>query len=289
MHGLRIKNVDNNKDNCTKDEETSKESSASAHDSLSYSLSKSISDVLNNSTYHVLVDGLLDTIVSSLPGYAHIKHGKQFEYKIANQNTFKLLGMSQKEQLIGSNDYDVAKHMQWRWPIGFADDLLSTDHDILRNNNSIIGKTHQPYINAEGKLVAFSITKIPLYDHEQKPYGVLTFAIDTVDLKNSDKLRGLYRQFYKDEKLAHQKFIEHIGLTSISNYSPNQSSLITTRELDVLILLAKGKTAKETARHLGISPRTVETHIENAKNKLNCNTKSDLIGVFLSCYRNNIG
>ena len=35
---------------------------------------------------------------------------------------------------------------------------------------------------------------------------------------------------------------------------------LTTRQLDVLRGIAAGKTAKEIARELGLSPRTVEIH-----------------------------
>jgi len=51
---------------------------------------------------------------------------------------------------------------------------------------------------------------------------------------------------------------------------------LTKRELDVSICLLKGKTAKETARDLLISPRTVEEYIENIKCKLKCKNKIQL-------------
>lgn len=51
----------------------------------------------------------------------------------------------------------------------------------------------------------------------------------------------------------------------------------TQRETQVIKHIMMGKTAKGIAKTLSISPRTVETHIENIKNKFGVSTKADLI------------
>jgi DNA-binding NarL/FixJ family response regulator len=51
----------------------------------------------------------------------------------------------------------------------------------------------------------------------------------------------------------------------------------TPREWDCLTALYKGMTAKETGRHLLISPRTVEGHIENILGKTFSKNKLDLM------------
>jgi DNA-binding CsgD family transcriptional regulator len=53
----------------------------------------------------------------------------------------------------------------------------------------------------------------------------------------------------------------------------------THREYATLLQLAHGKTFKEAAQVLQISPRTVETHINKMKNKTNFPT-SKLIRLF---------
>ena len=52
------------------------------------------------------------------------------------------------------------------------------------------------------------------------------------------------------------------------------------REIECLKYLGLGKTAKETAKTLVISPRTVETHLKNIKLKTGYSSKSDLIKLF---------
>lgn len=51
----------------------------------------------------------------------------------------------------------------------------------------------------------------------------------------------------------------------------------TIRESECLFLLVRGQTAKEIALVLDISPRTVQTHFENIKLKLNVSSRSQII------------
>lgn len=57
------------------------------------------------------------------------------------------------------------------------------------------------------------------------------------------------------------------------------------REMECLILLYHNKTTKETAKILGLSPRTVETYLENSKQKAAVNSKVELI---LELTKNNL-
>ncbi|MDP9073539.1 MAG: LuxR C-terminal-related transcriptional regulator [Actinomycetota bacterium] len=49
---------------------------------------------------------------------------------------------------------------------------------------------------------------------------------------------------------------------------------LTEREVDVLRLLARGKTNKETARQLGVSPKTVGAHVEHIYTKAHVTTRA---------------
>ncbi|MCL5260609.1 MAG: helix-turn-helix transcriptional regulator [Gammaproteobacteria bacterium] len=55
---------------------------------------------------------------------------------------------------------------------------------------------------------------------------------------------------------------------------------LTKGETKCVTLLAKGRTGKEIARILSISPRTVETHLKNCRIKLKCHTKGMLLDIF---------
>lgn len=66
-------------------------------------------------------------------------------------------------------------------------------------------------------------------------------------------------------------------------FAPNeraQASLgITAREREVLQLLAAGRSNKEIARHLGVSPNTVKTHVARLFAKLGVARRTEAIGL----------
>lgn len=57
---------------------------------------------------------------------------------------------------------------------------------------------------------------------------------------------------------------------------PNKESL-TDRERDCLILASKGKSTKEIAKILKLSPHTIETYAKKIKEKLNCSTMIEAV------------
>ncbi len=59
--------------------------------------------------------------------------------------------------------------------------------------------------------------------------------------------------------------------------SDNRVISLTTKENECLKLLMQGKSAKQSAAILHVSPRTVEFHLENIKNKVGCRNKLELL------------
>ncbi len=55
----------------------------------------------------------------------------------------------------------------------------------------------------------------------------------------------------------------------------------TRREAECMLLLLEGRTMANVAVALKLSHRTVEFYTKNMKNKLNCNTKEELVNVVL--------
>jgi two-component system, LuxR family, response regulator FixJ len=58
--------------------------------------------------------------------------------------------------------------------------------------------------------------------------------------------------------------------------------LLTPREFQVLELIANGASSKESGRHLGISPRTIEVHRARVMEKLAAKNTIDLVHIVLS-------
>ena len=68
------------------------------------------------------------------------------------------------------------------------------------------------------------------------------------------------------------------GISNILLETPatQTDDTLTNRELDILKQLASGQSNKQVARHLDISPRTVETHRKNIKRKLEIESTAGL-------------
>ncbi|MBY0544559.1 MAG: helix-turn-helix transcriptional regulator [Gammaproteobacteria bacterium] len=70
-------------------------------------------------------------------------------------------------------------------------------------------------------------------------------------------------------------------LSDIRNTLLNiEKTIFSAREIESLYFLCQGKTAKQTAQIMGISPRTVETYIETLRAKTGCINKMALISKF---------
>ena len=52
---------------------------------------------------------------------------------------------------------------------------------------------------------------------------------------------------------------------------------LTSRELDVMQLVAQGNTSRQIGHTLFISPRTVEMHVHSSMQKLQCRTRAEAV------------
>lgn len=80
------------------------------------------------------------------------------------------------------------------------------------------------------------------------------------------------------------EFSDHVGFLVISSENRGRDMLqaayrITDREFEVMGLCVRGATNREMACSLGVSVRTVETHIINIYNKLGVNNRIELMNV----------
>lgn len=84
--------------------------------------------------------------------------------------------------------------------------------------------------------------------------------------------------------LAGQRYVSH-GIVAedfdLSKWQPGKAArscgTLTSREAEVLQMLAEGRSAKEAAATLSLSARTVAFHRDNVKRKLGLHKTADLI------------
>jgi len=69
----------------------------------------------------------------------------------------------------------------------------------------------------------------------------------------------------------------HVMFRPAGEQTASPGQLLSTRELEIIKLIAEGKSHKEVAELLFISNRTVEHHRENMIKKLNVKKTADLV------------
>ena len=78
------------------------------------------------------------------------------------------------------------------------------------------------------------------------------------------------RKMYLEANIAQQMAIQQL------NGEKNPVDVLSDREFEVFMSLAKGQTTNEIAEILSLSPRTVGTHLYNIKQKLNANNSPEI-------------
>ena len=75
---------------------------------------------------------------------------------------------------------------------------------------------------------------------------------------------------------------QQMAITQISGEN-NPVEILSDREFEVFMDLAKGKSTNEIADTMCLSPRTVGTHLYNIKQKLNANNSAEIALIAIRC------
>ncbi|MBI3815351.1 MAG: helix-turn-helix domain-containing protein [Nitrospinae bacterium] len=90
---------------------------------------------------------------------------------------------------------------------------------------------------------------------------------------------------YPLAKLIAEKLEQYVYRDNLTEQNPSiptltsPSPLISQCQHAILSLLARGFTYKQVAKDLGISPRTVESHMEKLRKKFNAKTTQQLMTI----------
>lgn len=100
----------------------------------------------------------------------------------------------------------------------------------------------------------------------------LIFLEDRSPLNDSSKIKESERKF---QDFIHQTVVKRFSLDTTHG-----SIVISKREAECMHHLSTNKTVKEIARSMELSPRTVESYLDNIKRKSKCYNKSELVNLF---------
>lgn len=109
--------------------------------------------------------------------------------------------------------------------------------------------------------------------------GALGYVLKTDsdhDLVLAVEALARHKPFFtsKADKVIQNEFIREGTFTNISTALHNP---LSSREREIVQLLAEGKNSREVSRSLGISVKTVETHRANIMRKLEIHNVSELV------------
>lgn len=176
---------------------------------------------------------------SNIEFYHFIKNNEG-KYLNANQAYLNAIGLNNLNDLLGLNDYDLCWNRK------------DTMQNYLHDKKVMASRTEEVFIEygttRDGSRICAKSYKYPLSLHSKKILGVIGTCIILPNVISNNK-----------------------------NLTSNLS--LTQRQLDCLLFLVKGFTMKQIAKKLSLSPKTIENYLENIKNKLNCNTRSELFKI----------
>lgn len=123
------------------------------------------------------------------------------------------------------------------------------------------------------KVIALSMHKDPVYVREILRAGARGYLLK--DSEDEDLLKAIRSVFRGEAYLS--PAVSDAVLTDYRKHVSNPVDLLTSREREILTMVAEGKTNKEIAQALNLSVYTVESHRGSVMEKLNLHNTGDIV------------
>jgi len=98
----------------------------------------------------------------------------------------------------------------------------------------------------------------------------------------AEELIKAIRSVSSGTKYLEPMIAQQMAITQLSGEN-NPVEILSDREFEVFMDLAKGKSTNEIADTMCLSPRTVGTHLYNIKQKLNANNSAEIALIAIRC------
>lgn len=190
---------------------------------------------------------------------------REFKTIALSPFSFKCTGFNKYEHSLGLTDYELPWHEAADlYRVQEVNALVGEHYSVIENVKmydgeiaTMLTKKHQLKDQA-GNVLGLSVLCVPICSNK----GIIA-PLNEICARSSRKVLSIGRK--------------------------NSSIVLSKREEECLFYLLQGRSMKLIANILAISPRTVETHIENLKVKFDCNNKYEVIDKALTLgFGNNI-
>jgi DNA-binding CsgD family transcriptional regulator len=199
--------------------------------------------------------------LDSLPGLLSIKDN-QSKYVAITREVGKIIGWKGSEDAFGKSDHDLPCAAA-----NFAENFINLDKKVLLSGKKLttldIHAYHLGWQSVLGE-------RLPLYSEDEQIIGTFAQCINVTHLKHF----RAYLTLHQMDSNIFGKALQ--SMCYILDYD-HSHFVLTIKQENCLFLLLRGKTIKEIAKILKLSPRTVENHMDGIKIKLGCKNKSDMI------------
>lgn len=202
-----------------------------------------------------------ESVLAQIPGTMAWKN-KELYYIGASQNMISDFGFDDLDDVVGQTVYDI------KCPaVECAENFMEQDQLVLNTGADLTVLNIHPF--ADGQVKMLIGNRRPLFDGERIA-GTIYEGIEV----NNTILMSLGIALYQGDQhyypLNHEQRCYRLA-------NQTDTFKLSKREMECLYYLLRGKTAKQIARTLDLSFRTIEAYIRNIKLKFTCDNKSQLI------------
>jgi DNA-binding CsgD family transcriptional regulator/PAS domain-containing protein len=202
-----------------------------------------------------------DDIVKLLPGEVYWED-KNLIYLGCNDYCAEVIGLNGTSDIVGQNDCFIKKVMGSNYPQEAYNLWRQTARSVMEQNTVIINTPDLTYNHPDtGEEIKSRTSKIPIVDSNGNIIGMVGVSTNQ---NNPEHIK----QMIKADKILQQLMRADVRENTLSDLSPQELKCVESR--------AKGKSMKQTALELNLSPRTVETYLNKARVKTGCPTASQL-------------
>lgn len=190
-----------------------------------------------------------DQIIDQLDLYIWAKD-KSYKYIYCSEKYAEAAGLDSPEEIVGKND----DQLPWR---KYADFFRAGDYGVMQGH----GRINSPEVSdTMNNVTDILVTENQLLTTDGTCVGVIGSFVDITG-KQLVKKTGIYdseeRRYYLGKEFG--------------------DAHLTAREIQVFKMLVLGRSARQIGESLKIRRKTIESHIEAIKLKLQARTKGDVI------------
>lgn len=187
-------------------------------------------------------------------GYLDMQH----KVLLLNKVAIQLLGFKSLDHAIGKTSFDIPSKAS-----ECAAQYFAQDEFVLKNEKNLQVLDICEY--SDRSIHIWLTNKSLLRNEIGEKMGVFYYTYEL----NATAVDLLFRQILGSSSAA--------NATTYWLNEGGYSDLLSERQNECLFYLVRGKSCREIGEILALSPRTIETHVDEIKNKLGCQHKSEVI------------